>query len=218
MRIPLRRLPCGYHTLRITQSLPDANLYSKLPHAFQQFLDLFCYFLYFLFQSDQFPAVHLFFLRHFQSMYRLNQKYSRLGLKLFRQMCLFQTVSKAFQILSCRPQILIHMKPSVAHPCTTLTSHTVIRFLAFGCIQCHLYIHQAGQCLFSCHCSFIQFFFYSFAAHTFLSLRHASFAANGWQFMFGIQESKDKKKTPIMTSATIKVLRSHLIRMFLNIG
>ena len=100
MRIPLRRLPCGYHTLRITQSLPDANLYSKLPHAFQQLLDLFCYFLYFLFQSDQFPAVHLFFLRHFQSMYRLNQKYSRLGLKLFRQMCLFQTVSKAFQILS----------------------------------------------------------------------------------------------------------------------
>lgn len=58
--------------------------------------------------------------------------------------------------------------------------------------------------------------------------------------MFGIQESKDKKescpegfshlqenstkspvnkkKNPIMTSATIKVLRSHLIRMFLNIG
>ena len=67
-----------------------------------------------------------------------------------------------------------------------LASHPGIRFLAFCCIQCHLYIHQAGQCLFSCHCSFIQFFFYSLAAHTFLSLRHASFAGNGWQFMLSL--------------------------------
>lgn len=73
MRIPLRRLPCGYYTLRVTQSLPDGDLYSKLPHAFQQLLDLFCCFLYFLFHPDQFPAVHLFFLRHIQRMYRLKE-------------------------------------------------------------------------------------------------------------------------------------------------
>ena len=63
-----------------------SSLCSKFPHAFQQAFDLFCYFFYFRFQSQQFLAVHLIFLFRIQYMYRLDQKRSGLRLKLLRQM------------------------------------------------------------------------------------------------------------------------------------
>lgn len=192
MRIPLRRLPCGYYTLRVTQSLPDGDLYSKLPHAFSS--SSICSAVSFTFSSI--PISSLRYICFSPSHPAHVPSGPEMFLPLTEALPADVSLSDGFESFP-DPFLPLLNTDSYEAPCgASLHAPRFAPWHTFSGFLLHTVssVHTSGWSVpFLLSLQFRTILFYSLAAHTFLSLRHASFAGNGWQFMFGIQESKDKK-------------------------